>query len=230
MASVNAGSKRSRRRPAHRATAATSAPRPAAGRDPDRRGPGGRSLHSRPGCENIAPKPPPASSASPAATASSNIRCAVAAAVQLVQLAAFPRHLPQQPLRLGLQAAMDGRLLVRLEEVVVGRFQNLVQALDGVAVMALIQPLAPWPICCKIARSAGRKRFSTSFFAAADPSPSPLILRVDPANHSPYLRGRRAAGRQDRRRPRPARIASGPCLAGDAGSLDPSRASRSAAL
>ena len=70
-----------------------------------------------------------------------------AAAVQLVQLAAFTRHLAHQPLRLGLQAPMDRRLLVRLEEEIVGRFQDLVQASDRVAVMALFQPfLRPGPL------------------------------------------------------------------------------------
>ena len=62
------------------------------------------------------------------------------ATVQLVQVAARRRHLAQQPLRLGLHAAMDRRAC-RAGKVVVRRFQDLIQALDGVAVMALLQPL-----------------------------------------------------------------------------------------
>ena len=56
------------------------------------------------------------------------------AAYQLIQLAALTGHLPDKPASFGLQAAMDGRFLIRLEEVVLGCFEYVAQVLHGFAI------------------------------------------------------------------------------------------------
>ena len=55
------------------------------------------------------------------------------AILQFVKFAPLARHLTDQPLGLGFQAAMDGRVAVGLKEEVFRFFQNRAQATDGLA-------------------------------------------------------------------------------------------------
>ena len=61
------------------------------------------------------------------------------AVLQFVQLAALARHLADQPLCLGLQTAMDRRVLVGLKEEIFRLVQDVAQTADGLAEAAFGQ-------------------------------------------------------------------------------------------